>query len=404
MIDMNINCVECRPRVFLMDGPAMDILQRHSGKEEYFGAALEELREKADKALQEGPFSVTFKKKKPPSGDKHDYMSIGPYWWPDPDTPDGLPYIKRDGEVNPDYGNVAHCDIGGLKNMANAVRTLALAVYYIGHETYGKHAVHLLQKWFIDPGTRMNPHLQYGQAIPGINEGRGIGIVETSCLVGVVDAIELLNNYGLLTEGDYHALRSWFADYLDWLKTSSHGNQEQREINNHATGYDKQVISFALFTDQPDLALRQIQDWTMKRIDSQISADGSQPWEMVRTISLGYSSGNSLNFFHLARLAEHIGLDLWNYRTDSGRCVKQTLDFLLPYLTGEAEWPHKQIKPVDAVGKLGELLPLAIRAYDEPLYWRLYQSIEPDLHDHESQLVFPGFLLDRNKKVNCAPG
>ena len=39
---------------------------------------------------------VDGKKLVAPSGDKHDYISVGTYWWPNPDTSDGLPYIRRD--------------------------------------------------------------------------------------------------------------------------------------------------------------------------------------------------------------------------------------------------------------------------------------------------------------------
>ena len=56
----------------------------------------------AGAALSAGPFSVTDKAVVPPSGDKHDDMSQAPYWWPNPATPNGLPYVQRDGERNPE--------------------------------------------------------------------------------------------------------------------------------------------------------------------------------------------------------------------------------------------------------------------------------------------------------------
>ena len=49
------------------------------------------LLQAADKALTKTPSSVTAKTLTPASGDKHDYFSFGPYWWPNPDTPTGLP-------------------------------------------------------------------------------------------------------------------------------------------------------------------------------------------------------------------------------------------------------------------------------------------------------------------------
>jgi hypothetical protein len=33
-------------------------------------------------------------------------MSLAPYWWPDPKSPNGLPYIRRDGERNPEIKQI----------------------------------------------------------------------------------------------------------------------------------------------------------------------------------------------------------------------------------------------------------------------------------------------------------
>lgn len=62
-----------------------------------------ELQEKAaEKYIKMSPLSVTAKKKLPPSKDPRDYMTLSPYWWPDSTKTDGLPYIRKDGERNPE--------------------------------------------------------------------------------------------------------------------------------------------------------------------------------------------------------------------------------------------------------------------------------------------------------------
>src|SRR5688572_7166406 len=62
-----------------------------------------ELIKQANKALAGPLISVTHKKTLlPPTGDAHDYYSLSPYWWPDSSKSDGLPYIRRDGETNPE--------------------------------------------------------------------------------------------------------------------------------------------------------------------------------------------------------------------------------------------------------------------------------------------------------------
>src|SRR5688572_19447812 len=51
-------------------------------------AAIATLEADATKALAIAPMSVMDKLIAPPSGDRHDYMSQAPYWWPDPSQPD----------------------------------------------------------------------------------------------------------------------------------------------------------------------------------------------------------------------------------------------------------------------------------------------------------------------------
>ena len=165
------------PRLFLLDADALRAVRRSIFLgEDRFRAADDRLLREADQALQEGPFSVVDKEAVPPSGDKHDYMSRGTYWWPDPDKPDGLPYVRRDGEVNPE---IYDYDSRRLGRMCSSVDTLALAYFLSDYEDFAERAALLLRTWFLDEARRMNPHLEYGQGIPGICKGRGIGIIDT---------------------------------------------------------------------------------------------------------------------------------------------------------------------------------------------------------------------------------
>jgi hypothetical protein len=182
------------PRIFQSDGRDLaKVRQRAADGDKQLAAALKELRAQADKELKTEPLTIVNKPKAPPSGDKHDYVSMAPYFWPDPDKKDGLPYIRRDGKVNPERDKY---DAPLLKKMSQAVGTLALAYYLTGEENYAEHATKLMQVWFLDAKTRMNPNLNYAQFIPGVNEGRGIGIIDTVALLKVVDAIGVLGGRG----------------------------------------------------------------------------------------------------------------------------------------------------------------------------------------------------------------
>src|SRR5258708_678699 len=166
------------PRVFLLNSQKLaETKQRIQSGDKTFDAALAKLEADARKALQQEPVSVTTKAPTPPSGDKHDYMSQAPYFWPDPSKPNGLPYIRRDGERNPELAKIT--DHHTLDLMEAAVRTLSLAYYFKGNEEYAAKAAVIVRAWFLDPATRMNPNLKYAQFIPAVNPGRAIALIET---------------------------------------------------------------------------------------------------------------------------------------------------------------------------------------------------------------------------------
>jgi len=240
--------------------------------------AVDALRAEAEEALAAGPFSVTDKAVPAPSGDHHDYVSFGTYWWPDPDAPDGLPYIRRDGERNPEFLDDARADTPRLRRMGAAVETLAQAHYFRASDArYAEHAAALLRAWFVASETRMNPHLAYGQAIPGRVTGRGIGIIDTSRLVYLVDAVGLLEGDGAWTAEDRGGLIAWFEAYLDWLLTSSHGQDERATTNNHGTWYDAQVASFALLVGREDVAGEVLAEHVAEFV---VVVDEQDPWHV----------------------------------------------------------------------------------------------------------------------------
>ncbi len=340
------------PRVFLLDARKLELnKERIREKDRTLTSALAKLERDARKALTAGPFTITTKSVAPPSGDKRDYMSQAPYFWPDPTKPNGLPYIRHDGERNPEIDKINNHRV--KDDMEAAVETLAFAYYFTGDEVYAAGATKLLRIFFLEAETRMNPNLEYAQFIPGVNTGRGIGLIETRGLTRVVDAIGLIQGSKAWTAKDQQGMEAWFGEFLKWMIESKNGREESASKNNHGTYYDVQVCSFALFIGKREFAKQVLLEARQKRITLQIETDGRQPLELARTKAWGYSVMNLEGLMSLARLGENVDVDLWNFKTEDGRSIRRALEFLVPYAFGEkwnyqqlGEWPPQQLFPL----------------------------------------------------------
>ncbi len=351
--------------------------------------ALRKLIEQADKALTIRPQSVVGKTKMPPSGDRHDYMSLAPYFWPDPAKPDGLPYVRKDGEVNPESRDGSANDTLRMRLLGGTVETLALAYHFTKEEKYAAHAAEMLRVWFLAPETRMNPHLRFAQAITGVNAGRGTGILESRYIGFAADASALLAGSSSWGPTEQKAMGQWLEAFLEWLLTSGPGKDEAAAKNNHGSWFDVQTAQIALAVGRKDVAKRILKAVPEKRLAIQVEADGRQPLELVRTASFGYSCFNLEALAMLANFGDHLDVDIWKPAAGEKGSFRAALDFLIPYLdTPPAKkWPYPQIKE-DDVDEMLPVLRLAALAYREPAYESLVAK-HADARSKRLQLLFP---------------
>lgn len=343
---------------------------------------LDELIDRADQELSGPVYTIVNKEILPPSGSPNDYLSLAPYWWPDPEKADGLPWIRRDGEVNPmTTGELVDKTRRG--KFFRAVEALAYANYLTGEAKYGARADTLLVAWFVNPATRMNPNLNYAQGIPGVNTGRCFGIIEFTGVTDIVTSLELLQLSSALDPETIAGVDRWLADYADWLQTSELGIEEGTRDNNHGTWYDVQLASMLIHLGRMDDA-RRVVEGTKQRIDAQIAPDGAQPEELARTKSLSYSTMNLKAFTRLAYLATNVGVELWSYRSANGGGIPQAYTFLAPYAGGDEPWALPQLGDPDEVMKgTRELFGVAGSLFARPDFCAIASrgQAQPSLED-----------------------
>lgn len=361
------------PRIYQSDPQAMAAnRQRVRANDPAFAKAISSLKREADQAMNGGPWSVTQKKHASLTGDPHDYISLAPYFWPNPDTKDGLPYVRHDGRRNPE---IREYDASNFTSMSGHVHTLALGYYLLGDDEYADRAALLIRTWFLDPATRMNPNLQHAQLVRGVNDGRGTGIIEAARFLPVIDAIGLLQGARAWTEQDQQGMRAWFQEYVKWMRDSDHGRDEAAARNNHGTWYDVQLITYLLFLGDEVEARTVAEEAKTRRIASQVQPDGSLPLEQARATSLGYTVFDISALTHLADLAKRVEVDLWNYQTPDGRGIRKAIDYTLPYVLGDKPWEHSQISPFNKDSFI-EPLRRAVVAYGDPEYREALAKIE----------------------------
>jgi hypothetical protein len=327
----------------------------------------------ADKYLSAQPITVTATQSDRSPGGPHDFYSEGDYWWPDPKNPGG-PYIRRDGFSNPANFN-AHRE--AMVRLSLIVPALTAAWLLTRQKKYADHAGKHLRAWFVDAATRMNPNLEHAQAIFGVNKGRGIGIIDTLHLVEVARAATLLTEASALSGST--EVRSWFAQYLEWMRTSKNGQEERDANNNHGTCWVLQAGEFARFTGN-DEAMAWCRDrFRTTLVPNQIAPDGSLPLELARTKPYSYSL---FNMDVLCGVAQSLSTEkdsLWSFSTPDSRGLRKMMEFMYPFIKDRNAWPFAHdVEHFEDFPVRNPALLFSGIAYTQPNFIALWKTLNPD--------------------------
>lgn len=325
--------------------------------------------------LSEAPKTITSVTAPRSAGGRHDFYSEGDYWWPNPANPDG-PYIRRDGESNPN-NFVAHREL--LLRFSIQVPALAAAWLLTRDGAYAEHAIAHLRAWFVTPDTRMNPNLEYAQAIHGSDTGRSIGIIDTVHLVEVAQSVLILEQNGGIGNADRDGVHAWFSQYLDWLTNSDRGLQERNQKNNHGSCWLLQAAEFATCTTNTSVRNDCRSRFKNVLVREQIASNGSFPLELARTKPYSYSLFDLDILGMCAQVLSDRKNDLWTYRLADGRGLTTAFRFMFPFLEDKSKWPyHHDVEYFSNLPVRQPSLLFAGLAYKLPQYLDLWQRLDPD--------------------------
>jgi len=338
----------------------------------------------AEQYLQEDPITVTSSTCDRSLGREHDFYSEGDYWWPDPENPDG-PYIRKDGMTNPENFKDHR---QSMRRMSIHVATLTAAFKITQDNKYASKAIEHLKAWFVNPETKMNPNMNFAQAIKGKCPGRGVGLIDGIHFVEPARCISILEKE--INAEELVVMKQWFEEFLVWMTTHDYGIDERERKNNHGSCWVMQVAEFSRLTDDNVL-----QEYCRNRfktvlLPNQLAADGSFPLELNRTKPYGYSLFNVDILSTVSHILSDDENDLWNYKIENGASLKTAIEFITPYIQDKSKWPYEpDVMYWDQWPVRHPALLFAGLALENREYLELWESLDPLPKTEEGLRNFP---------------
>ena len=287
--------------------------------------------------LATGVLSVCYKEDCSFVSDKHFYVSLAPFWWPDLKNQSGR-YVRKDGVINPE---VDKYDSNRLLELSSRLKTLSIAYFLSEDKKYLDSYLSLIQCWFIDSATYMYPNMEYSQIRIGHddNKGRAEGLIDAYNFNDIIESVRLVQSMNSFPPSLFIQLKSWFSSFLQWMQDSEIGIKESEASNNHSIAYDVTLLNISVFVGNKSTQ-KKIKKSFANRMQSQILIDGSQPEELKRTRAFNYSVYNLSHIIDYYYIQKNLGNRI---SKKDLTLLRSAIDYLNQYVGYQYLFPYSEI-------------------------------------------------------------
>jgi hypothetical protein len=306
----------------------------------------------------------------------NNFTSFAPYYHPNPDSPTGFPYIRKDGIRNPLARETS--DNAYLAKLYTIFSPCCILYCLTKNEGYAVKAIQSLETFFINEETKMNPDLTYSGIVIGnsMDDLRIRGaIIDTNNLSILPDLIELLKPSVNWTTELENSMILWFDSLSNWFKTSPRGVLQSGYSHNIKTSYIKQLCSYLCFCGKQDEAKTYLENNLTALLSAQIDMDGKQVLEMDRVKNRHYSNFNLNLLVNLATIAKSLGIDVWNYEDSEGKgSIKKAMKYLAYYYLHPTEWTTSDETNNSAMTR--SWLQAGVELYDDQILQDVFREVK----------------------------
>lgn len=306
----------------------------------------------------------------------NNFASLAPFYHPDPASDTGFPYIRIDGNRNPIAAQTS--DNKHVNRLYAIVYPCAVLYYFTKSEDYAIQAIQAIEKFFINPDTKMNPNITYSGMVIGnsLEDLRIRGaIIDTNYLSIMPDLIELLKPSPHWTNDINSAMVLWFDTFSDWFKTNPRGILQGGYNHNIKTSYMKQLCAYLTFCGKTEEAKTYLESNLKNLMVAQIDSDGKQVLEMSRVKNRHYSNFNLTLLVNLATIANSLGINVWNYEDSEGRgSIKKAMKYLAYYYLHPTEWTFSDEANNSAMTR--SWLQAGVELYDDQILSDVFREVK----------------------------